>query len=69
MLQRVSEKLSIWKSSVKRIYHNIRNEGLLQTIVEEIVERKCYVGKPRLEDIQQIIKDQGCDYRRKEKSE
>lgn len=39
----------------------MRREGLLKLIIEEMIERKNHKKRPRLEYIQQIIKDQRCD--------
>jgi len=39
----------------------MRHEGLLKLIIEGRVEGKNRRGRPRLEFIQQIIKDQGYD--------
>jgi len=39
----------------------MRLEGLLKLIIEGRVKGKNPWGRPRLEFIQQIIKDQGCN--------
>lgn len=65
MLERISEEKLIWKSIVRRrnewIGHIMRHEGLLKLIIEGCIDGKNHRGRPRLEYIQQIIKDQGCN--------
>ena len=64
VLERVSEKKSIWKSIQKRrnelIGHILRHDGLLGLILEGLVDGKNHRGRPRLQYISQIIEDQGC---------
>jgi len=65
VLERVSEEKLLWKNIVRRrnewIGHIMRHDGLLKLIIEGRVEGKNRRERPRLEFIQQIIKDQGCD--------
>lgn len=61
VLERIMERRLLWKSIIKRrnewIGHIIRHEEFLKFIIEGDVEGKNHRGSPRLEYIQQIIKD------------
>jgi len=65
VFRRVSKGKLLWKSIVKRknewIGHIIRREGLLKLIIKGRVKGKNYRGRPRLEYIRQLIRDQECD--------
>uniref|UniRef100_A0A2S2PJ80 Endonuclease-reverse transcriptase n=1 Tax=Schizaphis graminum TaxID=13262 RepID=A0A2S2PJ80_SCHGA len=66
VLDRITEAKLIWKNIVRRrnewIGHIMRHEGLLKLIIEGCIDGKNRRGRPRLEYIQQIIKDlQGCN--------
>ena len=65
VLERIADGRLLWSNIVRRrnewIGHIMRHEGLLKLIIEGRVEGKNRRGRPRLEFIQQIIKDQGCD--------
>lgn len=39
----------------------MRHKGLLKLIIEGGIDGKNHRGRPRLEYIQQIIRDQGCN--------
>jgi hypothetical protein len=40
--------------------HILRHDGLMKTVPEGRIENKNYRGRPRLEYIEQIIKDVEC---------
>jgi len=65
VLESVLEGKLLWKNIVRRrnewIGHIMRHNGLLKLIIEGKVGGNNHMGRPRLEFIQQIIKDQGCD--------
>jgi hypothetical protein len=64
VLARMNCKRSLWYYIVRRrvtmVGHILRHEGLMKTVLEGRVEGKNYRGRPRLEYIEQIIKDVEC---------
>jgi len=62
VLERLSDAKLLWNNIVRRrnewIGHIMRHEGLLKLIIEGTIEGNNRRGRPRLEFIQQIIKDQ-----------
>lgn len=65
VLEKVSERKSMWKSIQKRrnelIGHILRHDGLLLLILEGVIDGKNHRGRPRLQYISQIMEDQGCN--------
>jgi len=65
VLERTTGGKLIWRNIVKRrnewIGHIMRHEGLLKLIIEGSIEGKNHRGRSKLEYIQQIINDQGCN--------
>lgn len=61
----MAEKRSLWSSIKKRrnewIGHVLRHRILLGLIIECCIEGKNVRGRLRMEYMQQIIKDQGCN--------
>jgi len=61
VLKRISDKSVLWISIKKRrnkwIGHVLWHGGLLGLIIEGWVEGKNYEGRPRLEYIQQIMRE------------
>jgi hypothetical protein len=64
VLARMNCKRSLWyyivRKRVTMVGHILRHEGLMKTVLEGRVEGKNYRGRPRLEYIEQIIKEVGC---------
>lgn len=60
--ERMSTRRTLWSSIKKKgwIGHVMRHGGLVGLIVEDCAEGKNSSGRPRMEYMQQIIKDQGC---------
>uniref|UniRef100_A0A2S2P7C6 Uncharacterized protein n=1 Tax=Schizaphis graminum TaxID=13262 RepID=A0A2S2P7C6_SCHGA len=65
VLEKVSERKSMWKSIQKRrnelIGHILRHDGLLLLILEGVIDGKNHRGRPRLQYVNQIMEDQECN--------
>jgi hypothetical protein len=55
----------MWKNIQKRrnelIGRILRHDGLLLLILEDVIDGKNHRGRPRLQYISRIMKDQGCN--------
>lgn len=64
VLRRLSEEMSLLKTLQKRrntwIGHVMRHEGLLEIILEGLVEGKNCRGRPRLQYLNQVMGDMNC---------
>ena len=64
VLRRIGEERTMWKTLIRRrdrmIGHLLRHEGLTSLVLEGAAEGKNCRGRQRLEYIQQIIEDVGC---------